>query len=480
MTVGRLFLLALLVGLAAYYWSHRQAPSPPHQPLSLHTRSPVSTPILPARPAFPTPHEAPIPPARQARLAPQPEPPTLPTLGYATTLKAIAALIQGGRLAEAEAQLKALPPDALENLRMRHYAAVLWNNLGVAQSQAHGASAGISSFRSSLALNPGDPAAIVNLTRTLWETKDPSLDRELLERAIRLAPSDPLPHLALADMLYDRDDLAGALAHLDEASKLATSDPGLRTYLEFVTAKVRRAEKAEQRYLSRQSSHFMVKFDGGEDYAIWTQVLDILEEAYRDIGNRFGYYPSQPITVVLHTRGRFQEASGSPAWADGLFDSILGRIQVPTQGALTDQAWLARVLRHEFVHALLHQRVEGRLQAVPTWLNEGLAMQLAGDNWPEIETLVRDEVRLIPLNALEGGWLGLPPAAARLAYLEGKSATGYLIDRFGMEKVREIVGLLASGRTIGPALHDRLFISYEDFQNRWVEELNQRIRTGRL
>jgi hypothetical protein len=320
----------------------------------------------------------------------------------------------------------------------------------------------------------------VNLIRTMWETKDPALTKDLLERAIRVAPTDPLPHLALANLLYDGDDLTGATLHLDQAMQHAASHPELREYLEFVTAKVRRAERAEQKYQSRQSSHFMVKFDGGEDYAIWTQVLDILEDAYRDIGRRFGYYPSEPIVVVLHTRDRFQDASGSPAWADGLYDGILGRIQIPTQGALTDQAWLARVLRHEFVHALLHRRVEGRIGAVPTWLNEGLAMQLAGDNWPGIETLVRGEIRLIPLSSLEGGWMGMPPPVALLAYLEGKSAAGYLIDRFGMDKVQGIIGLLANGQTIGPAVQDRLFITYEDFQRRWIEELNQRIQTGRL
>jgi hypothetical protein len=223
-----------------------------------------------------------------------------------------------------------------------------------------------------------------------------------------------------------------------------------------------------------------VKFNGAEDYAIWGEVLDVLEGAYREIGNRFGYYPAQPIVVVLHTRDRFHEASGSPGWADGLFDAILGRIQIPTQGASTDHAWLSRVLRHEFVHALLHQRMEGRLGAVPTWLNEGLAMQLAGDNWPDIDAVIREDFRLIPLNSLEGGWLGMPPPVARLAYLEGNSAVGYLIDRFGMEKVREILGELASGQRIAPAVQDRLFITYEDFQRRWVEEINQRIQTGRL
>jgi hypothetical protein len=365
-------------------------------------------------------------------------------------------------------------------LRIRHYVAVLWNNLGVLKAKTRGAAAAVSSFKTAVSLNEGDSTATVNLTHTLWELKDPSLTREFLENTIRLAPQDPLPHLALADLLYDRDDLVGAALHLEQASQHAGAHPELRSFLEYVTAKVKRTSQAEQKYQSRESSHFTVKFDGAEDYATWTLVLDILEDAYRDIGRRFGYYPTKPILVVLHTRARFHAASGSPAWADGLFDPILGRIQVPTQGALTDQTWLSRILRHEFVHALLHQRMEGRLGAVPTWLNEGLAMQLTADSWSDVDQIGQGEIRLIPLNYLEAGWLSLPPQTVRLAYLEGNSATRYLMDRFGMEKVREILNLLASGQTIGLAFHDRLFISYEEFERRWVDDIHQRILTGQL
>src|SRR5207245_1560906 len=137
-------------------------------------------------------------------------------------------------------------------------------------------------------------------------------------------------------------------------------------------ARVEQTQKAEQKFLARESSHFLVKFDGEADHAVWNRVLEILEEAYREIGQQLGHFPSKPILVVLHTRETFQGATGGPAWSDGLYDPVMGRIKVPTQGALTDKAWLTRVLRHEYVHALLHDRVGGR-GAIPPWLNEGLA-----------------------------------------------------------------------------------------------------------
>ena len=50
-------------------------------------------------------------------------------------------------------------------------------------------------------------------------------------------------------------------------------------------------------------------------------------------------------------------------------------------------------------------------------------------------------MELIPLTYLEGPWGALPQKLALVAYLEGNSATVYLIDRFRMEKVRELMEL---------------------------------------
>ena len=45
-----------------------------------------------------------------------------------------------------------------------------------------------------------------------------------------------------------------------------------------------------------------MKYDGNEDPSTWTTVLDVLEEAYREIGQKFNFFPSRPIIVVLHTK----------------------------------------------------------------------------------------------------------------------------------------------------------------------------------
>jgi len=106
-------------------------------------------------------------------------------------------------------------------------------------------------------------------------------------------------------------------------------------------------------------------------------------------------------------------------------------------------------------------------------------MQLAGDAPPDIPALIRGEVTLINLTQLEGSWGGLPAQYAMVAYLEGNSATRYLIDRYGMGTVRDLIDRLSKGDAFPTAFQDRMFITYDDFQRRWVDTLNLSLQGGR-
>ncbi len=464
------FLLALFVGYHAWFKPTFRPSPPPPPPKTEAAEAPAP------RPTEPAPETAPHAESPRVRLI---DPGDIPDSEFAETLKTVYEELEKANYAEAEAKLAALSPKALAQPQLRRYAAVLWNNLGVQQEKTGGTEASVKAFKTAVSLDPANPVAHLNLAHAYWELRDPALTPEFLETVIRLAPAEPFPRLAMADLLQERDDLGAAARHLEQAADRAGQDPALLSYLQTVAAKVKRTEKTEQQMTARGSTHFTVKFDGQEDQTTWIGVLEILEEAYRDIGQKFGYFPARPIIVVLHTKDNFLSATGSPMWADGLFDPVLGRIQIPTQGAMTDQVWLTRVLRHEFVHALLHERMGLEAASLPTWLNEGLAMQLAGDPWPDLDQIIQGEVKLLPLTALEGSWVGLSTEAAAVAYFEANSAVRYLIDRFGMHRIGEMLAMLKARHTLAAAMQDKLFLSYDQFQRQWAEQLHAKPKTGR-
>lgn len=157
---------------------------------------------------------------------------------------------------------------------------------------------------------------------------------------------------------------------------------------------------------------------------------------------------------------------------------MLGRIQVPVQGTLVNRAWLRQVLRHEFVHALLHDQQGPASSAFPTWLNEGLAMELSEDRWSDLDRMMKQEHELLPLPSLEGAWGALPAETAALAYLEANSAVRYLIDRFGMHQVHGLLSHLKARQALSAAMQSQLSLSYEQFQARWLDQLQVPVKKG--
>lgn len=440
---------------------------PSLQTTSLPTEVIEAVPPPPPPPAA-TPRVAETTPVRTIEHA------VIPNSPHDRLLETIRDDIERRNLPLAEAQLTALPPTFLDNAQVKSFVAVLWNNLGLQQEQLHGTQVSVKAFKNAAALDDSNPVILMNLAHAYWEQRDPALNHALLEKLIRLAPEDPFPHLAMADILHEQGRSAEAAQHLAHAADRVRRDPALQSYLVSVTEKLHRMESVESRMAIRNSTHFTVKFDGAEDQGAWTTVLEILEDAYREIGQKFGHFPSKPIVVVLHTKESFRGATGSPAWADGLYDQSLGRIQIPTQGATTDPKWLTHVLRHEYVHALLHDRLGSSTGALPTWLNEGLAMQWAGDDWPELDQAMRGDVTVIPLTYLEGSWSTLPADAATLAYLEANSATRYLIERWGMTQVNELLKAFKAGASVPTAIQNKLFVSYEQFHQQWLDSFGQK------
>jgi tetratricopeptide (TPR) repeat protein len=400
------------------------------------------------------------------------DPVTMPVPKHSDLLSAIHEELERGNASQAEARLSDIPTSVLAELPMRRHVAVLWNNLGILQERADGTEVSVKAFKKATVLDPKNAIAHLNLAHAYWGLRDPNLTVEFLKKVIGLAPEEPFAHVALADLLQEQNKLTEAGRHLQEATDRIRKDPGLQPYLKTVRGKVNRTENLGDKLIARNSAHFIVKFDGNEDHATWTTVLDILEEAYREIGQTFNHFPAKPITVVLLTRTTFQESSGSPGWADGLFDPVLGRIQVPTQGALTDKVWLTRVLRHEFVHAVIQDQLGSNSGMIPTWLNEGLAMQLAGDQWRELDQVLQGDIALVPLTSLEGSWEHLSAEAATVAYLEANSATHYLLERFGMHKLHEVLGLLKARQTLTTAMQDKLLLSYDHFQHQWADNFH--------
>lgn len=425
-----------------------------------------------------------------------------------------------GNVKQVEPILQTMSHGLTEKTNTRRYLAALWNNLGVQQEGFGGARLSVRAFQEAVKLDPQNPTALLNLTQAYWELRHPSLTTQFLTTVIAQVPEDPFPHLALADLLLDQNQTASAVAHLKDAGRGARSDPGMHEYLTKLMAKadVHLSQTPEviavapppktlnpkfsvsnpppkdttaapappptssgstANTVAAQSSsppptairltHFSVRFEGPPDQAAWTRIHAILDYAFDEIGQKFGHVPAQPIPVVLHTDQTFSGSADFPAWADTLFDTTSGAIHLPVQGALDDLALFSRVVRHEFAHALLFEYLKGQTEAVPLWLREGVAMQLAEDSWPGVGQAKETANVQILLPALQKDWKQLPPDSLPIAYLAAHSATQSFIDHYSMYSLRHVIQLISAGHTLNEAMNKKLSVSYETFRRQWEE-----------
>ena len=222
---------------------------------------------------------------------------------------------------------------------------------------------------------------------------------------------------------------------------------------------------------TRNTSHFTVVFDGTADQETWMRMQAILEYAYQEICQKFGYVPDTPIKVVLHMKQKFSEEMGTPAWADTLFDHASGTIHIPAGQALDDLAWFSRVVRHEFVHALLHARMNTQLTVTPTWLVEGLALQLAEDPWSDLDGMRKKHPPFIPLASLQGRWNEIPADSLSMAYVEADLATRILTERYGIYRIQQVLNVVRKGQSLDAAMQAKLSLSYDRFQQQWAKAL---------
>ncbi len=426
--------------------------------------------------------------------------------------------LEKGNVRQAEMALKKRSKPAPPKPKEREYLAALWNNLGIQQERYGGVTLSVHAFEEAVKLAPRNPTAHMNLTQAYWELRHPAMTAQFLESVIRLAPEDPFPHLALADLLLDQGHAPKARVHLDQAKKGASLDSSITSYLHNLTARAATfstrdrstvaivsspnattkrpqqpaaAPEETARVLSAKitppsspeptnppqaqrqtrpsagSAHFAVQYEGNPDETAWARMRAILEYAFDEITPKFGHVPPRPFTVVLHTGQQFAETAGTPLWADNLFDQSTGTIHVPAHDALEDLALFSRVVRHEFVHALLFDYLKGQTEAVPSWLIEGLALQLAEDPWPNLEKAIDRAPDIIPLAALAAPWRGLSPDEVPFAYIEAGSAVQHLADRYSVYNVRQIITLLRTGLTLDAAMRKKLSVSYEEFLRQW-------------
>jgi Tol biopolymer transport system component len=223
-----------------------------------------------------------------------------------------------------------------------------------------------------------------------------------------------------------------------------------------------------------QTDHFDVYFAGdGHHLAEFSAVA--AESAYASISRLFRYQLVNRVPLIIYnSHNEFQQTNVISEYMEegigGVTELFKNRVVVPFEG---DYRKFRHVIHHELVHAVMNDMFYGgSIQSIisnnitlqlPLWFSEGLA-EYAALQWDtDSDMFLRDATvheYLPPINQLYGYF----------AYRGGQSVFYYLANKYGEQKIGELLNKIKSTRNVDAGLRNSLGLNMEELSERWQKE----------
>jgi tetratricopeptide (TPR) repeat protein len=208
------------------------------------------------------------------------------------------------------------------------------------------------------------------------------------------------------------------------------------------------------------SEHFNVRMDPREADIYGSDVLALLERAYATLTRKYGLpLRDKTIVEIFPDQKDFAIRTFGLPGGSGYLGVCFGRVitaNSPASRPNSPNSWEA-VLWHEFCHVVTLTLTKNKM---PRWLSEGISVyeeRQSRKSWgeqmkPRYRMMILGE-DLTPVSQLSGAFLR-PKTAAHLgfAYYESSLVVEWLIERWGLEKMKKVLADLAQGAEINASL----------------------------
>lgn len=243
-------------------------------------------------------------------------------------------------------------------------------------------------------------------------------------------------------------------------------------------------------FVSRESSggHFVIWHAPGKDAVIAELAGDVLEAAYRVLGEDLAYRPPEPIRVEL--LGRPADLARLSPLTESEIETT-GTIALCKYGKLMVVSPRATVFGYPWMDTLVHEYVHyvvSRLShdTVPVWLHEGLA-RFQQSRWRQapdgalsavdthlLATALKQR-KLISFDDMHPSMAKLPSQeAAALAFAEVFTMITYVHQQSGYEGIRRIIALQRQGKSARRAVAEVLDRPWRNVERDWKVYLRRR------
>ncbi|MFH1799802.1 MAG: peptidase MA family metallohydrolase [Candidatus Omnitrophota bacterium] len=312
---------------------------------------------------------------------------------------------------------------------------------------------------------PMTPMAIklYNDAVKFFEKNEFELARQALSESLSLEPRNALALELLGEIENLQQDFEKA-EHYYKQSYLVSPSTRLRQKIE----KIQKENLIEKNLDTDDEEHFIIKYRKGEQGYEGYWLKNLLRDAYRQISQDFGTYFNHKTTVLFYSGKEFHDVTGQSMWVGGLYD---GKIRLPAFRQGFKELDLHASAVHEMTHAFVASLSGGR---APAWIHEGLAQYEQNKIQPVNTTVFKAAIRtnsLMPMNRLLSENLKIDkmdPLEVALFYQEVFALVSYMVERFQMYRMKEILEKFKEGQPAEQAIEEVLGISSSELEKEWL------------
>jgi tetratricopeptide (TPR) repeat protein len=204
-----------------------------------------------------------------------------------------------------------------------------------------------------------------------------------------------------------------------------------------------------------------VRMEAREAALYGDRAVDVLQRARKALCEKYGVKLDDPIVIEIFPKQKDFDVRtfGMPGVARGYLGVCFGRVITANSPASQGERptnWEA-VLWHEFCHVVTLHKTRNKM---PRWLSEGISVyeeRQANPAWgqsmtPEYRELIL-EGGATQVSQLSSAFLApKSPLHLQFAYFESSLVVEFLIQKYGMDKLRALLDDLGEGKDINEAL----------------------------
>jgi Tol biopolymer transport system component len=232
------------------------------------------------------------------------------------------------------------------------------------------------------------------------------------------------------------------------------------------------------RWRVASSENFEVYFYTGED-TLASIVMDLAEAAAVKLSEDLGHRLNKKIPIIIYeSHYDFEQTNVTfeliEEGVGGFTEIFKNRVVIPFTGSYEE---LRHVVVHELTHAFTFDMMYGGILdsilsaqyifQIPLWFMEGLA-EHESLGWDRNSDMIMRDASItgyaLPLEMLGGGYL---------VYKQGQSAVGFLVDRYGKEKLVDIIRGLNNSKNLDRVFQMTLGMDVRKFSETWLEAMRK-------